>query len=154
MASSSKPQPAPEVHSRALQSAVFTPIEDRILIYLRRHAGRVCTHAELTAYALRRDYDDEGAPDLWVHVSRIRAKLGADAGYVSTVRARGYVWNGPTEEEVMEYRASGLLSALTRLCSAAEEFRRSRRPAERKRLEDALDYARTEIAEAIRESVA
>jgi DNA-binding response OmpR family regulator len=53
------------------------------------HAGQVVSRTELLAHAWEARFDP-GSNLVEVHVSRIRDKLGADAGCIETVRGQGY----------------------------------------------------------------
>jgi DNA-binding response OmpR family regulator len=69
----------------------FLDLTDRefdLLAYLSRRPGHTISKAELIEYVWEAD---EIVPNVVeVHVSRLRDKLGADAGLVETVRNQGY----------------------------------------------------------------
>ncbi|HKI35389.1 MAG TPA: winged helix-turn-helix domain-containing protein [Gemmataceae bacterium] len=67
---------------------VLTPTEFRLLEHLLRHAGQVCTRAELIRAVIGAGAQvQERTID--VHVNALRRKLGDRHG-IETVRGRGY----------------------------------------------------------------
>ncbi len=68
----------------------LTPTEYRILFTLAKAAGAPVPRQELlhAVWALGSEYMDENT--LAVHISRLRAKLGADSGRLVHVRGEGY----------------------------------------------------------------
>jgi DNA-binding response OmpR family regulator len=75
----------------ALRGALLdlTAREFTLLAYLAQRAGQVVSRTELLAHAWEARFDP-GSNLVEVHVSRIRDKLGADAGCIETVRGQGY----------------------------------------------------------------
>ncbi len=67
----------------------LTAREFTLLAYLAQRAGQVVSRTELLAHAWEARFDP-GSNLVEVHVSRIRDKLGADAGCIETVRGQGY----------------------------------------------------------------
>ncbi len=72
------------------QMLPLTPTEYRILFTLAKAAGAPVPRQELlhAVWALGSEYMDENT--LAVHISRLRAKLGADSGRLVHVRGEGY----------------------------------------------------------------
>jgi DNA-binding response OmpR family regulator len=67
----------------------LTAREFTLLAYLAQRAGQVVSRTELLAHAWEARFDP-GSNLVEVHVSRIRDKLGVDAGCIETVRGQGY----------------------------------------------------------------
>lgn len=67
----------------------MAPREFTLLAYLAQRAGQVVSRTELLAHAWEARFDP-GSNLVEVHVSRIRDKLGGDAGCIETVRGQGY----------------------------------------------------------------
>ena len=67
----------------------LTAREFTLLAYLAQRAGQVVSRTELLAHAWEARFDP-GTNLVEVHVSRIRDKLGVDAGCIETVRGQGY----------------------------------------------------------------
>lgn len=67
----------------------LTAREFTLLAYLAQRAGQVVSRTELLAHAWEARFDP-GSNLVEVHVSRIRDKLGGDAGCIETVRGQGY----------------------------------------------------------------
>lgn len=67
----------------------LTAREFTLLAYLAQRAGQVVSRTELLAHAWEARFDP-GSNLVEVHVSRIRDKLGSDAGCIETVRGQGY----------------------------------------------------------------
>lgn len=67
----------------------LTPLEFETLARIVAGAGRVITY-EALALALWDDPPERARGRLAVVISRLRAKLGPEAGLIDTVRPRGY----------------------------------------------------------------
>jgi DNA-binding response OmpR family regulator len=71
----------------------LTAREFTLLAYLAQRAGQVVSRTELLAHAWEARFDP-GSNLVEVHVSRIRDKLGGNAGCIETVRGQGYRLRG------------------------------------------------------------
>lgn len=74
----------------------LTSREFTLLAYLAQRAGQAVSRTELLAHAWEARFDP-GSNLVEVHVSRIRDKLGDDAGCIETVRGQGYRLRAPGE---------------------------------------------------------
>jgi DNA-binding response OmpR family regulator len=81
-----RPRRAASLRGAALD---LTAREFTLLAYLAQRAGQVVSRTELLAHAWEARFDP-GSNLVEVHVSRIRDKLGVDAGCIETVRGQGY----------------------------------------------------------------
>lgn len=75
--------------TRAGQPIKLLPREYLLLLHLARHANAVVDHGSLHQALWGRAFDP-GTNVIAVHVSRVRAKLGAGSVTVRTERGRGY----------------------------------------------------------------
>lgn len=75
--------------TRAGRPLVLLPREYQLLLYLARHAGMAVDQTALHRALWGREFDP-GTNVIAVHVSRLRAKLGAGSVTVITDRGRGY----------------------------------------------------------------
>lgn len=73
----------------------LTPREFALLTYLVARPGRVVPRTELLAKVWHAGFDP-GSNVVEVHVKNLRAKLGAEAGTLETVRGVGYRWKAAT----------------------------------------------------------
>ncbi|MDO4258482.1 MAG: response regulator transcription factor [Actinomycetaceae bacterium] len=77
----------------------LTAIEHRILDYLARHSGQVCSKKEIIMAVWGDSYTSEGT--LTVHMRRLRGRIEKDPQNpqcIRTVWGRGYLFAHPTEE--------------------------------------------------------
>jgi len=73
----------------------LTPRELALLTYLVTRSGQVVPRTELLAKVWHAGFDP-GSNLVEVHVKNLRAKLGAEASSIETVRGVGYRWKVPT----------------------------------------------------------
>jgi len=76
----------------------LTPLENRLLMMLYGHLGRVCTKEAIVEAVYGREYIPEDDPALQRLVRRLREKIEPDAAnpsYVISVRGYGYKLMGP-----------------------------------------------------------
>jgi DNA-binding response OmpR family regulator len=80
------------------ESVDLTAREYNLLLHLALRAGQVVKRTELLTHVWSTQFDPESNV-VEVHISRLRDKLGKEAGMIETVRGRGYRLRLPDENE-------------------------------------------------------